>query len=137
SHGRSEPKERYRSHRAEESFRLAKDRENDFSPHASASEYRPENSDRPQFNQRDTESSDFQRFGKYSEHFTRKHLDLLKNEQRSFSAVREQWQEGSASLNIDQDSHQTRDTSEHKPLPSSSDRKTPLRSQVNPVFSER
>ena len=38
-----------------------------------------------------------------------------------FSAVRDQEQEGSASLNIDQDSHQTRDTSEHKPLPSSFD----------------
>ena len=108
SHGRSEPKERYRTHRAEESFRPAKDRENDFSPHASASEYHPENSDRLQF-----------------------------NEQRPFSAVREQGQEGSASLNIDRDSHQTRDTSEHKPLPSSSDRKTPLCTQVNPVFSER
>ena len=137
SHGRSELKEHYRTHRAEESFRPAKDRENDFPPHASASEYRPENSDRQQFNQRDTEASDFQSSGKYTEHFTGKHSDLLKNEQKPFSAVREQGQEGSASLNIDQDSHQTRDTSEHKPLPSSSDRKTPLRSQVNPVFSER
>ena len=137
SHGRSEPKEHYRTHRAEESFRPAKDRENDFSPHASVSEYRPENSDRQQCSQRDTEASDFQSSGKYTEHFTGKHLDLLKNEQRPFSAVREQGQEGSASLNIDQDSHQTRDTSEHKPLPSSSDRKTPLRSQINPVFSER
>ena len=65
SHGRSEQKEHYRTHRAEESFRPAKDRENDFSPHASASAYRPENSDRQQF-----------------------------NEQRPFSAVREQGQEG-------------------------------------------
>ena len=136
SHGRSEPKEHYRPYRTEASFRPAKDRENDFSPHASASEYRPENSDRQQFNQRDTEASDFQSSGKYTEHFTGKHSDFLKNEQRPFSAVREQGQEGSASLNIDQDSRQTRDTSEHKPLPSSSDRKTPLRSQVNPVFSE-
>ena len=120
SHGRSEQKEHYRTHRAEESFHPAKYRENDFSPHASASEYRPENSDRQQFNQRDTEASDFQSSGKYTEHFTGKHSDLLKNEQRPFSAVREQGQEGSASLNIDQDSHQTRDTSEHKPLPSSS-----------------
>ena len=108
SHGRSEQKEHYRTHRAEESFRPAKDRENDFSPHASASAYRPENSDRQQF-----------------------------NEQRPFSAVREQGQEGSASLNIDRDSHQTRDTSEHKPLPSSSDGNIPLRSRVNPVVSER
>ena len=137
SHGRSEHKEHYRTHRAEESFRPAKDRGNDFSPHASASEYRPENSDRQQFNQRDTEASDFQSSGKYTEHFTGKHSDLLKNEQRPFSAVRKQGQEGSASLNIDQDNRQTRDTNEHKPLPSSSDRKTPLRSQVNPVFSER
>ena len=121
SHGRSELKEHYRTHRAEESFRPAKDRENDFPPHASASEYRPENSDRQQFNQRDTEASDFQSSGKYTEHFTGKHSDLLKNEQKPFSAVREQGQEGSASLNIDQDSHQTRDTSEHKPLPSSFD----------------
>ena len=137
SHGRSEQKEHYGSHKTEASFRPAKDRENDFSPHASVSEYRPENSDRQQFNQRDTEASDFQSSGKYTEHFTGKHSDLLKNEQRPFSAVRKQGQEGSASLNIDQDNRQTRDTSEHKPLPSSSDRKTPLRSQVNPVFSER
>ena len=137
SHGRSEQKEHYGSHKTEASFRPAKDWENDFSPHASVSEYRPENSDRQQFNQRDTEASDFQSSVKYTEHFTGKHSDLLKNEQKPFSAVREQGQEGSASLNIDQDSHQTRDTSEHKPLPSSSDRKTPLRSQVNPVFSER
>lgn len=136
-HGRSEHKEHYNTHRAEESFRPAKGRENDFSPHASISEYHPENSNRQQLNHQDTEAGDFQSSGKYTEHFTGKHSDLLKNEQRPFSAVREQGQEGSPSLNIDQDSHQTRDTSEQKPLPSSSDRKTPLRSQVNPVFSER
>lgn len=122
SQGSSEQKEHYRTHRAEKSFRPAKDRENDFSPHASASEYRPENSDRQQFNQRDTEAGDLQSTDKYTGHF---------------SAVRDQEQEESVSLNIVQDNHQTRDRSEHKPLPSSSDRKTPPRSQVNPVFSER
>ena len=136
-HGRSEHKEHYNTHRAEESFRPAKGRENDFSPHASVSEYRPENSDRQQFNHQDTEAGDFQSSGKYTEHFTGKYSDLLKNEQRPFSAVRSQEQEGSVSLNIDQDSYQTRDTSEHKPLPSSSDGKIPLRSRVNPVVSER
>ena len=136
-HGRSEHKEHYNTHRAEESFRPAKGRENDFSPHTSVSEYRPENYDRQQLTHQDTEAGDFQSSGKYTEHFTGKYSDLLKNEQRPFSAVRSQEQEGSVSLNLDQDSYQTRDTSEHKPLPSSSDGKIPLRSRVNPVVSER
>ena len=136
-HGRSEHKEHYNTHRAEESFRPAKGRENDFSPHASISEYHPENYDRQQLTHQDTEAGDFQSSGKYTEHFTGKYSDLLKNEQRPFSAVRSQEQEGSVSLNLDQDSYQTSDTSEHKPLPSSSDGKIPLRSRVNPVVSER
>ena len=136
-HGRSEHKEHYNTHRAEESFRPAKGRENDFSPHASVSEYRPENYDRQQLTHQDTEAGDFQSSGKYTEHFTGKYSDLLKNEERPFSAARSQEQEGIVSLNLDQDSYQTRDTSEHKPLPSSSDGKIPLRSRVNPVVSER
>ena len=55
-YGRSEHKEHYNTHRAEESFRPAKGRENDFSPHASISEYHPENSNRQQLNHQDTEA---------------------------------------------------------------------------------